>query len=76
MGVSFDKNREAWVKAIKQDGLLWTQVSDLKGWNCAAGKLYSVSSIPHTVLLDKKGVIIAKNLKSEKLRDKISELLD
>lgn len=76
LGVSFDNTREAWVKAIKQDGLTWTQVSDLKGWNSAAGKLYSVSSIPHTVLLDKDGVIIAKNLRAEKLRDKISELLD
>ena len=76
LGVSFDDNREAWVKAVKQDGLTWTQVSDLKGWNSAAGKLYAVSAIPHTVLLDKNGIIIAKNLRAEKLRDKISELLD
>ena len=76
LGVSFDDNREAWVKAIKQDGLTWTQISDLKGWNSAAGKLYAVSAIPHTVLLDKNGIIIAKNLRAEKLRKKISELLD
>ena len=76
LGVSFDNKREAWIKAIKKDGLSWTQVSDLKGWNCAAGKLYGVSAIPHTVLLDKNGVIIAKNLRGEKLRAKISELLD
>jgi len=76
LGVSFDDNREAWVKAIKQDGLTWTQISDLKGWNSAAGKLYAVSAIPHTVLLDKDGIIIAKNLRGEELRAKISELLD
>ncbi len=76
LGVSFDNNRDAWVKAINQDGLKWTQVSDLKGWNSAAGKLYAVSAIPHTVLLDKDGIIIAKNLRGEDLNKKISELLD
>ncbi len=76
LGVSFDNNREDWVKAIKKDGLTWTQVSDLKGWNSAAGKLYGVSAIPHTVLLDKEGIIIAKNLRGDKLREKIAELLD
>ncbi len=75
-GVSFDNGREAWVKAIDKDGLTWPQVSDLKGWSSAAGKLYGVNSIPHTVLLDKNGVIIAKNLRGEELRKKISELLD
>ncbi|MBN1252072.1 MAG: AhpC/TSA family protein, partial [Bacteroidales bacterium] len=63
LGVSFDETREAWVKAIKTDGLKWAQISDLKGWKSEAGKLYGVSSIPHTVLLDKEGVIIAKNLR-------------
>ncbi len=76
LGVSFDEKREKWVEAIKKDGLKWTQVSDLKRWKSAAGKLYGVRSIPHTVLLDKQGVIIAKNLTGDKLRAKISELLD
>ncbi len=75
-GVSFDNGREAWVKAINKDRLTWPQVSDLKGWSSAAGKLYGVSSIPHTVLLDKDGVIIAKNLRGEELRKKVAELLD
>jgi hypothetical protein len=48
----------------------------LKGWNSAAGKLYGVSAIPHTVLLDKNGIIIAKNLRDDKLREKVSQLLD
>ena len=76
LGVSFDNTRDAWVKAIKKDGLTWTQVSDLKGWKSAAGKLYGVNSIPHTVLLDKNGVIIAKNLRGKELREKVAELLD
>jgi len=76
IGVSFDEKREKWVEAIKKDGLKWIQVSDLKRWKSATGKLYGVRSIPHTVLLNKEGVIIAKNLKGEALRSKISELLD
>ena len=76
LGVSFDNKREDWVKAINDDGLTWPQVSDLKGWNSEAGKLYGVSSIPHTVLLDKEGVIVAKNLRAEELRTKVAELLD
>ncbi len=75
-GVSFDKTRKDWVNAINKDGLSWPQVSDLKFWSSAAGKLYGVNSIPHTVLLDKDGIIIAKNLRGEELRKKIAELLD
>ncbi len=75
-GVSFDKTREAWIKAIKDDGITWPQVSDLKYWDSSAGKLYAVRSIPHNVLLDKDGVIIAKNLRGEDLGAKLAELLD
>jgi len=69
-GVSFDNGREAWVKAINKDGLTWPQVSDLKGWSSAAGKLYGVNSIPHTVLLDKNGVIIAKKPARRRVKEK------
>ncbi|MDA3954068.1 MAG: TlpA disulfide reductase family protein [Bacteroidales bacterium] len=75
-GVSFDKTREAWVKAIKDDGITWPQVSDLKFWNSVAGKLYAIQSIPQNVLLDKDGTIIAKNLRGEELGAKLAELLD
>ncbi len=75
LGVSFDENREDWVKAIRQDKLAWKQVSDLKGWLSEAGKLYGVRSIPQTILLDKKGIIIAKNLRGDKLKEKIAEVL-
>jgi len=75
-GVSFDKTREAWISAIKKDGITWPQVSDLKYWNSEAGKLYAVRSIPHNVLLDKDGIIIAKNLRGDDLGAKLAELLD
>ncbi|HAF31288.1 MAG TPA: hypothetical protein DCG75_19800 [Bacteroidales bacterium] len=75
-GVSFDKTKEAWVQAINEDGITWPQVSDLKYWDSAAGKLYGVRSIPHNVLLDKDGIIIAKNLRGEELGAKLAELLD
>lgn len=75
LGVSLDNSREAWLKAIKDDGLVWNHVSDVKGWDNRVAKLYGVNSIPHTVLLDKDGVIIANNLRGEALRDKVKELL-
>lgn len=75
-GVSFDKTKEAWMKAVEDDGITWPQVSDLKYWDNAAGKLYAVRSIPHNVLIDKDGTIIAKNLRGDDLSAKLSELLD
>jgi len=71
-GVSVDKDRNAWIKAVKDDGLTWTQVIDPDG-NVA--RMYNVSSIPTTILLDKDGKIIAKNLRGEALPRKLSELL-
>ncbi len=76
IGISFDNDEEKWKQAIIDDSLTWTHVSNLKGWKCEAGKLYGVRSIPHSILVDPDGNIIAKNLKGEKLREKISELLD
>ncbi|NOQ24960.1 MAG: DUF4369 domain-containing protein [Bacteroidales bacterium] len=75
-GVSFDKTQDAWINAIKDDGITWPQVSDLKYWDSAAGKLYAIRSIPQNVLLDKDGTIIAKNLRGEDLGAKLAELLN
>lgn len=75
-GVSFDKDHAKWVDAIGKDNLAWTHVSDLKFWSSAAGKLYGVQSIPHSILIDPNGIIIAKNLRGKELQDKLSELLD
>ncbi len=74
-GVSFDQSKEKWVKAIADDKLTWPHVSDLKGWESAAGKLYNITAIPHTVLIDKEGKIIAKNLRGAALEAKLAEVL-
>lgn len=73
-GVSLDRNRENWVKAIADDGLIWPQVSDLKYWNSAAAKLYHITSIPHTVLIDPEGVIVANKLRGPSLEAKLEEI--
>ena len=75
-GVSLDRKKEDWVRAIEQDGLSWTQVSDLQYFNSAAAQLYNVQSIPATYLLDPDGKIIAKNLRGIALRKKLEELFD
>ncbi len=76
IGVSLDKTKAAWVRAIKDDKLNWQHVSNLKFWNEPIAKLYGVMSIPQTYLLDAKGIIRAKNLRREQLEQKIKELLD
>ena len=66
--VSFDQDKKAWLKAISDDKLKWKyHVSDLKGWKCAAGVLYNIESIPQNVLIDEKGIIVAKNLRGSAL---------
>lgn len=77
LGVSLDKEdkREAWQQAIIKDGLVWTQVADLKGWDNSAAKLYDVHAIPQNYLIDPTGKIVAKNLRGEALHAKLKELL-
>ncbi|MDE7074607.1 MAG: AhpC/TSA family protein [Odoribacter sp.] len=75
LSVSLDNNKEAWLKAIKDDNLTWNHVSDLKGWGSEAGQLYGVNGIPHLVVLDENNVIVAKNLRGDELRKKVAELL-
>ncbi len=75
--VSLDKSKSDWQQAIKKDGLGgWIHVSDLKYWNSAAARLYDISSIPNTILIDKNGVIIAKGLRGYSLEQKLSEIFD
>lgn len=73
-GVSLDRNREHWLQAIEEDGLHWTQVSDLKYWNSEAARLYNVSAIPFALLLDPEGKIIGKNLRGPALESKLEEI--
>lgn len=75
VGVSLDQNNDSWKDAIKKLNITWPQMSDLKYWNCEGAKLYAVSSIPHTVLIDKEGTIIARGLHGEELQEKLDEVL-
>jgi hypothetical protein len=75
--VSLDKagDKAAWLAAIKNDGLTWTQVSDLKGWSNLAASLYGVQSIPQNFLIDPQGKIVAKGLRGDDLDAALEKLL-
>ena len=75
VGVSLDQTREAWEKAIADDGLTWNHVSDLKYWGSAPAALYGVRAIPANFLLDASGKIVGRNLRGEALHQKLEELL-
>ena len=75
LGVSLDQKKDDWVKAISDDKLSWTHVSDLQYWNNAAAKLYAVNSIPANFLLDENGTIIARDLREDALYNKVKEVL-
>lgn len=73
--VSLDKDKNSWIKAIEKDNLLWpNHVSDLKYWSSQGAKIYGVSSIPSTFLIDKEGRIIGKNLRGSELANKLESL--
>jgi len=74
-GVSLDQKKDDWVKAISDDKLAWTHVSDLQYWNNAAAKLYAVNAIPANFLLDENGIIIGRNLREEALYNKVKDVL-
>ena len=74
--VSLDENKEAWLGAIASDGLVWpNHVSDLKRWNSPIVQAYQIQGIPHTVLVDPKGKILAIGLRGAELEQKLNELL-
>jgi peroxiredoxin len=74
-GVSLDQDKDRWKEAIKQDHITWPQVSDLKQWNSSVVTLYSIQGIPYTVLVDREGKILAKDLRGEALEAKLAEVL-
>ena len=74
-GVSLDKAAESWTKAIESDNLTWTNVSDLRYWDCEAGRVYQVRSIPCNFLIDGNGVIVAKNLRGEALEQTLEKFI-
>ncbi len=74
LGVSLDRTREAWVKAIEDDGLTWKHVSDLQYFNSEAAATYEISAIPATYLIGPDGKIVAKNLRGASLEKKLEEI--
>ena len=75
VGISLDKDKAAWQKGIDDLHITWPQLSDLQGWQSAGAALYGVNSIPHTLLIDREGVIIDKNVHPESLAEKIKGIL-
>ena len=77
LSVSLDseKDREKWLKAIADDQLTWTQVSDLKGWQNQAAVLYGIEAIPQNFLIDPTGKIVAVNLRGDDLRAALARFI-
>ncbi len=75
LGVSLDHDKASWIKAINKDGLVWNHVSDLEWWDNAVAKEYGIGSVPSNLLIDPNGIIIAKNLRGDDLKNKLAEVL-
>ena len=75
LGVSLDRSKDAWLKAIKDDNLTWTHVSDLKFWSNEVAQKYKIQSIPQNFLIDPQGKIIARDLRGQALSRRLDELL-
>lgn len=75
VGISLDGGKEPWVAAVKKDGLPWIHVCDLKGWQNAVAVQYGIASVPQNLLIDPKGIIIAKNLRGEDLTEKLRAII-
>ena len=76
LSVSLDSSRDKWLKALQQEGMTWPQVSDLNGNNNSVARLYGVSAIPATFLVDRDGKLISTNLRGEDLNHKLAELFN
>jgi thiol-disulfide isomerase/thioredoxin len=75
-GVSLDKSRDSWIKAIANDHLDWLQVSELNYWNSEIAKKFGVRAIPANFLIDEHGIIVGRNLRGEELQKKLDDLLN
>jgi peroxiredoxin len=76
VSVSLDQTKDNWIKAINQDNLAWTHVSDLQYWNNAVARMYNIESIPANMLIDPDGNIIAKNLRGEDLQARLKAIFN
>jgi thiol-disulfide isomerase/thioredoxin len=68
VGISLDNDSQAWLQATEKLGITWPQMSDLKGWQNAAAQLFSITSIPHTIVVDQHGKILRRGLRGEELK--------
>lgn len=75
VGVSFDSDKAAWTGAVKKLDLPWHHISDLKGWECAAGSIYGINAIPATLLIGPDGTIVASGLHADDLANKLAEVI-
>lgn len=73
LGVSLDKEKAAWINGIQKYGLKWNHISDLKYWNSEGAKLYAVNSIPTTVLIDKTGKIVGRNMDLNEIQNLLNQ---
>jgi thiol-disulfide isomerase/thioredoxin len=75
VGISLDETKAAWLRAVKQDGMPWIQVSDVKGFKTEIAVKYGITAIPQNFLINPEGIIIAKNLRGEDVNEKISAFI-
>ncbi|WP_343658486.1 TlpA disulfide reductase family protein [Chryseobacterium sp.] len=75
LGISLDRNKESWQKAIDRFGINWIQISDLKFWKSPVAKLYEVDELPFNIIIDGQGTILAKNLHGKDLEEFLKKSL-
>ena len=74
VGLSFDREKDAWVNAIKEWDMPWIHLSDIKYWDSKAAEVYSVNSIPDNLLIDPQGTVVARGLRGEALAARLAEI--
>lgn len=76
LGISLDKNKENWKKAIDRFNIQWIQISDLKFWKSPVAKLYEIDELPFNIIIDGQGTILAKNLHGKELEEFLKKTLN
>jgi peroxiredoxin len=76
LGVSLDKAKPAWIEAINMDGLTWTHISDLQGWQNSVAQQFQIFNIPQNFLIGPDGKVIGKNLRGAALERKLARILN
>ena len=76
VGLSFDVDKDAWLKAIESWDMPWVHLSDLKGWESQAGEVYGIRGIPDNILINPDGIIVARDLRGEQLETYLSNIFD